>query len=502
MRPRLTLALLAGRTASLVSRRIGHGGTVLAGHIVPRIDPDALPYITRQLRHGSVVVSGTNGKTTTTRMISHVASRAGFQPIHNRSGANLMTGLVTAVASHTSLSGRPRGDLGVFEVDEATLPSAIRAVAPRVLTLNNVFRDQLDRYGEVELIATTWRAAISDLGPSATLVLNADDPTVAHLGSATRARTVTFGIEDVSVGGRALSHDADRRLCPACSARLEYSWTAYSHLGHYRCSACGWSRPQPDVTITRACLGKGEAFGSTLTIEAGGETATIQLPLPGLYNAYNALAATAASLAVGIPLASIAESIGSSEAVFGRFERIPVGDGALILALVKNPVGFNQVLRTLAMREGDGGKAVVPGSDPDEVRPPSLTLPLQGGGNAAPNDHATEGLAPPLLVIAINDLFADGTVVSWLWDVDFELLADQSYRILCTGLRAHDMALRLKYAGAPHVETEPSLSAALDAAAEAARGSQDVLLFPTYTAMLQARSELQRRGFVLPFWED
>src|SRR6476660_7265988 len=153
MRPRLTLALLAGRTASLISHRIGHGGSVLPGHVVPRIEPRALSYIVRQLQHGSVLISGTNGKSTTARMVSHVAEGAGLHPIHNRSGANLMTGLIAAAAGSSNLRGQPQGDLGIFEVDEATLPAAVQAISPEVITLTNVFRDQLDRYGEVELVA-------------------------------------------------------------------------------------------------------------------------------------------------------------------------------------------------------------------------------------------------------------------------------------------------------------------------------------------------------------
>lgn len=475
MKPRLTLAILAGRTASLVSRCIGHGGTVLPGHVVPRIEPTALSYIARQLRGGSVIVSGTNGKTTTTRMVAHVARSAGFHPIHNRSGANLMTGLVSALASNSDLSGHPRGDLGIFEVDEATVPSAATAIAPRILALTNVFRDQLDRYGEVELVAKAWRAAAAGLDPSATLILNADDPTVAQLARDAKARVLTFGFEDRSVGGAYVAHDADRLLCPFCAARLAYAWTAYSHLGHYACPSCGWSRPRPDVAATAASVpSPTNPMGSTLTIEAPGETATLELPLPGLYNAYNALAAAAICTALGIPLDKTAGSIGGSEAVFGRFERIAVESGALVMVLVKNPVGFNQVLRALAGPSPASGSA----------------LAQTGQGEK------------PLMVIAINDLFADGTDVSWLWDVDFEVLAERRYRVLCTGLRAQDMALRLKYAGVPCVDVEPLLSTTIDSALATARRGQEVLVFPTYTAMLDMRHELQRRGHVSPFWED
>jgi UDP-N-acetylmuramyl tripeptide synthase len=481
MRPRLTLALLAGRTAALVSRRAGHGGTALPGHIVPRIDPSAISRIARQLRHGSVLISGTNGKTTTARMVSHVAAGSGLHPIHNRSGANLMTGLASTIAASAGLSGRPRGDVGIFEVDEATLPQATQLLAPRIITLTNVFRDQLDRYGEVELVATAWRAAVASLSPSATLVVNADDPTIVQLIPATKARVLTYGFEDRMVGSTELAHDADRRLCPICTGRLTYSWTAYSHLGHYACPTCGWSRPRPDIRVTHAVLADDLAqAGTGLTIETDGASATIHLKLPGLYNAYNALAAASTAVALGVSLASIAPLLQESEAVFGRFERIPIGQGALVLALVKNPVGFNQVLRTLT---GGSATSTPPAGSEDAL------LHLQRS-------------APPTMLIAINDLYADGTDVSWLWDVDFERLAEQPHRVLCTGLRAHDMALRLKYAGVANGELEPRLDAALDTALATASSGAEVLVFPTYTAMLELRAALQRRGRVAPFWED
>ena len=173
---------MAGRAAAVLSRRLGRGGgTVIAGHLVPRIAPTALRDVTRSLPNGSIVVSGTNGKTTTTRLISHILRSAGMRPIHNRAGANLLSGLFTAVAQGTDWQARPRGDVGLFEVDEATIPSALQHIQPRVLLLHNIFRDQLDRYGEVHFVADLWRDAIRRLPPTSTVLLNADDPLVAGL---------------------------------------------------------------------------------------------------------------------------------------------------------------------------------------------------------------------------------------------------------------------------------------------------------------------------------
>ncbi len=480
MNPRLALALLAGRGAWWLARHFGHGGgTVLPGHVVPRLDSSALTTIAARLSHGSILVSGTNGKTTTTRMISQVATRAGLVPIHNRSGANLMTGIVAAIAARTNLSGQPRGDLGIFEADEAHVPSVAEALQPRVLALTNIFRDQLDRYGEVELVAQTWRRAISSLSAEAILVLNADDPIVAQLGEGAPCPVLYFGVGDPSIGGPRVPHEADKRLCHRCGARIQYTWAYYGHLGHYACGSCGWHRPPPAVRVTAATTQPDG--GTKLVIDMDGESLELRVPLAGLYNAYNALAATTVCHAIGIAGEHIAAGLESFEAVFGRQERIVVGRGSIMLNLVKNPVGFNQVLRAFF-----GPELQVPSPGPD-----SKTATL----DPAPGT---------VLVIAINDLFADGTDISWLWDVDFEVLKERPVQIVCSGLRAHDMAVRLKYAEIPDacVEIEPSIEAAVDRAVAAAGDGGNVMLCPTYTAMLTIRSELQRRGAVAPFWED
>src|SRR5438132_166089 len=223
MRPRLSAALMAGRAAAVLSRRLGRGGgTVIAGHLVPRIAPGALRDVTRSFTNGSIVVSGTNGKTTTTRLISHILRGAGMRPIHNRAGANLLSGLFAAVAQGTDWQARPQGDIGLFEVDEATVPAALAHIQPRVLLLHNIFRDQLDRYGEVHFVADLWREAIRTLPPSSHVLLNADDPLVAGLApdQADHGRYSTYGVAEPALGSPTLSHAADARLCPRCSAAL------------------------------------------------------------------------------------------------------------------------------------------------------------------------------------------------------------------------------------------------------------------------------------------
>jgi len=455
---------MAGRAAATLSRRLGRGGgTVIAGHLVPRIAPGALRDVTGSLPQGSIVVSGTNGKTTTTRLLSHILRSAGMQPIHNRAGANLLSGLFTAVAQGTDWQARPLGDVGLFEVDEATVPGALRHIRPRVLLLHNIFRDQLDRYGEVHFVADLWRESIRLLGSESTVLLNADDPLVAGLPDvAERGPTMmSYGIADPAVGSAVLPHAADARLCPRCGGALRYDLVFYGHLGHYHCSNCDFARPTPSVTATTVELLGDE--GANLTISTPDGVLRARLRLPGLYNVYNALAAVAVSIAMGVHRETISRGVETFTAAFGRLERIQVEDRQLFLALVKNPVGFTEVLRTILWRPGRR-----------------------------------------TLLIAINDLFADGTDVSWLWDVEFEQLQDRVNVAVCTGLRAEDMAVRLKYAGVEperiRIDSDPRR--AIELALAAAEPAETIYVLPTYTAMLALRDILRQTGYVRGFWED
>ena len=464
---------MAGRAAAVLSRRLGRGGgTVIAGHLVPRIAPGALRDVTRSLPNGSIVVSGTNGKTTTTRLISHILRSAGMRPIHNRAGANLLSGLYTAVAQGTDWQARPRGDVGLFEVDEATIPSALQHIQPRVLLLHNIFRDQLDRYGEVHFVADLWREAIAHLPSTSTVLLNADDPLVAGLPqerpgrtssreSPQQAKILTYGVADPTVGVAAQPHAADARLCPRCGAPLQYHVFFYGHLGHYACSRCEFARPTPSVSATSVEL-LGDA-GSNMTVATPDGLVRARLQLPGLYNVYNALAAVAVCTALGVQRGTIVQGLETFTTAFGRLERIQVEGRQLFLALVKNPVGFTEVLRTVL---------------------------------AAPGRRT--------LLIAINDLFADGTDVSWLWDVEFERLQDRVNVAVCSGSRAEDMAVRLKYAGVEpeRIRVESDFRRAIELVLAAAEPAETVYVLPTYTAMLGMRDILRQTGYVRSFWDE
>jgi lipid II isoglutaminyl synthase (glutamine-hydrolysing) len=480
--PALLAAVNAGKVSALAARVLGRGGgTALPGLVAQTVFPGVMRAITAQLPNGSLMVSGTNGKTTTSRMIGGILEAAGLAPLHNRSGSNLERGLIsTLVGAATPTASLPRSyKAGLFEVDEAAMPGVLPAVNPRVLLLNNLFRDQLDRYGEIDAIYSKWRAVLPRLSTGARLVLNADDPAIAALGQVKglRAAPFTFGIDDSRYTLEALPHAADSISCPRCNSRLEYSLILLSHLGHWRCSNCGLERPRPDVAATRVRLNGTES--STVQLRTPQGEAEIVIRVPGLYNVYNGLAATAAALAFGVSMEHIKQGLESFTAAFGRIERVAVpgpGDKHLLMALVKNPVGFNEVLRML--------------------------FPLQG------MEGERQAESPRNLLIIINDLTADGRDVSWLWDVDFEVLVTSPQppgSVYVSGIRAADMAVRLKYAGLEpeNIHLDNSLDGALDSAMAALPKGETLYVLPTYTAMLAFRKLLHSRGWVQSqFWED
>lgn len=479
--PALVAAVAAGKASALATRIMGRGGgTALPGLVAHTIYPKVLRALTSQLPEGSIMVTGTNGKTTTSRMLGSILEAAGLEPLHNRSGSNLERGLVSTMVDAATATGSLPTSLraGLFEVDEAALPGVLPAIRPRVALFNNLFRDQLDRYGEIDTVYRKWRDALPALPPRSTVVLNADDPAIAGLTLASnlRAKVFTFGIDDPRYSLDALPHAADSITCPRCNSRLEYSLILLGHLGHWRCPDCSLERPRLDVVARKVQLNGTES--SELTLETPQGPMEVTLKVPGLYNVYNALAAVSAALAFGVAPHHIKEGLGTFTAAFGRIERveIPGSEGkSLLMALVKNPVGFNEVLRML--------------------------FPLE----------EREGLAPAKprhLMIVINDLFADGRDVSWLWDVDFEILSsapDLTGRVQVSGIRAGDMAVRLKYAGIDpaQVNLEVDIPDALDDAVQALPAGETLYVLPTYTAMLAFRKLLYEKGWVQSqFWEQ
>lgn len=462
---RLTTAIILGKATADASRvlRLG-GGTTMPGRVARAVAPDILRQLAGRLPEGCILVTGTNGKTTTSRLISHILRLAGVPSVHNRAGANLAAGIIAALVRQASWRGRMRGGIGVFEVDEATLPVVWESLQPRAVVLTNLFRDQLDRYGEIDLISGRWRAALQGhpVGDTA-IIFNADDPLVSEVGVQSGGRQIPFGIADASCGAGTLEHAADARYCYRCGVPYEYSVVYFGHMGDYRCPQCGTRRPDPVVAAEAVeMLG---IQGSAFTLRTASGTAHVRTALPGVYNIHNVVAAAACCLQLGVPLRTVAEGIETFAPAFGRAERVRANGREAVLLLAKNPAGFNEVLRTVI--------------------------------------RATAAAAGVVL-IAINDLTADGRDISWLWDVDFEMLAGRTRAVVVSGLRAEDMALRLKHAGIPAdaMTIDGDLGRAWDAALHAARDGEPVYVLPTYTAMLQLRRILSRRGVVKEFWEE
>ncbi len=499
--PVLVAAVAAGKASAMATRVLGRGGgTALPGLIAQAVYPRVLRDLTSQLPEGSVMVTGTNGKTTSSRMLGSILDTAGLQPLHNRSGSNLARGLISTMvdAATPSATLPDRLRVGLFEVDEATVPAVLSAVRPRVAVFNNLFRDQLDRYGEIDAVYSKWLAALPRLSAGSRLVLNADDPAIAYLAytPGLRAAPFTFGISDRDYALASLPHAADSISCPRCNNRLLYDLILLSHLGHWRCPECGLARPQPDVAATHIRLNGTDNSNLSLHTPAG--DLDITLKVPGLYNVYNALAAVSAALSLGIPLTHVKTGLENFTAAFGRIERvaIPGADNkTLLMALVKNPVGFNEVLRMLFPAVGN--RVRDEGIETVSSSPTLLPTPT-------PSPYS---LSRHLLII-INDLTADGRDVSWLWDVDFELLSaspDNVASVRISGIRAGDMAVRLKYAGVDSalIKTNPDIAQALDAALKDLPPGETLYVCPTYTAMLAFRKLLHDRGWVSgQFWED
>jgi len=463
MNLRSRLAVWVGKGVVTATRMAGRGGTSLPGAVARKVDPDLLRNLAAQPREGVVAVTGTNGKTTTAKMLSSIFEAAGYGVAHNRAGANLIAGLTTAFIQAAGWTGRVDRTVGLMEIDEATMPRACQEIRPRAVVVTNFFRDQLDRFGELEHTVELVARGLDHLAAGGRAVLNADDPNCARLGARKGVEPLYYGLEADTASLCTPSQTADARHCVQCGHPYDYSALHYAHLGKYQCPQCGHRRPEPQVYADR--LWDVDARGSSFHLVTPAGDCDVRLQIPGLYNVYNALAAAAGAVALGLPLSVIQKGLEATTSQFGRMERIAIGDRQVFMALVKNPAGFDSVIQTVMQAE-----------------------------------------ARKNLVIAINDQYADGTDISWLWDVDFEALAghqDEINFVICTGQRAEDMAVRLKYAGLDvaklSIEKDPAL--AVKQGLRYIQPGDLLYILPTYTAMLQIRGLIARQGHTKKYWE-
>ena len=429
----------------------------MPGKVLLALDPGAVRSLASGLGGGGILVSATNGKTTTTRMVSGALRGGGREVVTNAAGANLLSGVATALAEAGS---RPApGTCGVFEVDEAALPAVADAVRPTALLLMNLFRDQLDRHGELEAIADRWAAMLAGADPCPRLVVCGDDPLLAALPPA-GSDVIWFGIDDPGVAAPELAHASDSTTCRACGTALDYAHAWIGHIGAWRCPACGLQRPTPDVAVIDA--GLDGSRGSQPVIRTPEGDVGLRLALPGLHNVLNAAGALAAAIALGVPAATAAEAISAVPAAFGRAESVRMDGRDVVMLLAKNPAGANENVRTLMLDD---------------------------------REHH--------LLVALNDRIADGRDVSWIWDVDWEPLLPRVRRLTATGERAQDLALRFRYAGLAedrlHVQPDPAM--ALDEALAVIPDGGVLEVLPTYTAMHEIRAEMVARGATGEFWD-
>lgn len=457
------IGLWAGKLFLVVTRLFGRGGTTLPGRIALKIDPQLTSKLSLMLPAGTIIITGTNGKTTTSALTTGILKEAGYSCMHNQSGSNLAWGVASSLVAGAGLTGHLRENIAVMEVDEGALPGLTECIKPRGIAITNIFRDQLDRYGEIDHVLQKIKRGLELQPQDGFEVINADDPSLTGIKANKSKKRWLYGLELDLPEDTFENTGRDMKTCPFCKAELHYDKLFYAHLGHYSCHTCGYKRPAPDIKLVEA---KTQADGTNLLkIELPNEIALFKFSLPGTYNLYNLLTAFTTAKALGISTSLITKALEKSVPSFGRMEFFESEGKTIVMALIKNPVGANEVLRTILKQ----------------------------------NDRVN-------LLVAINDKIADGTDVSWLWDVDFEQLAvekDKISGLYASGLRAWDMAVRFKYAGFDpgQVAVEENTEKAVKSALELTPPGSRLFILPSYTAMLEIRRALNRIGLGKPYWE-
>jgi UDP-N-acetylmuramyl tripeptide synthase len=430
------------------------GANALPGLIAIKIDPSILSELCLNLQH-KVIVTGTNGKTTTARLIGASLSDQKTPFIHNRTGSNLERGLVSALLNNYSKLNTDKNLWGIFEVDEAAFVRVLELVNPQYVIITNLFRDQLDRYGEVDTVLKGWIKALKNC-QQLTLLLNANDPYLVYLAKQGRHKTYFYGLWKQSGTNEAPKHGSDALFCPNCLHPLTYLTVYLSHEGVFHCQKCRLKTPKPTVTVKNLVL---HPTNSQLTLALGRQTIQIDHFLPGVYNIYNLLAAFTFLQIAKLPLTGFAKTANNFQPAFGRGEQFQFLGKQIQLLLIKNPTGLNEVIERLWL-------------EPEKL----------------------------YLLILINDKIADGRDVSWLWDADFEKLVSKTAGLYLSGSRCRDMALRAKIAGFSKPVVESQTKTALKKFLTLRQNR--LFILPTYTALLDIKKELNRLGLTPKSWED
>ena len=454
---RAFLAICLCRLLRGFSRLVHRGGTAMPGQWALRVCPNLLSILARGVK--TVAITGTNGKTTTARMIEEGFARQGKNYFANRSGANLLSGITTEFVMNSTLFGKCKKEYAVIECDEAAAVKVFPQLKPQVVIVLNLFRDQLDRYGEVTHTLSNIRTALSSLPEPITLCLNADCSLTASLADDLNHKARFFGIDKGAVPSGKKSELSDASHCIRCKTEYEYDYITFCHLGGFRCPKCGYRRAEADYAVTD--VAQQRADGSSIVIRADGKRYLAEVNLPALYNIYNAIAAIAAMTEMGITTEAAISAVASFKCGFGRMENFALGKGGAKVMLAKNPAGFNQLLSFLQ-------------NIPDKF----------------------------VLVLCLNDRGADGTDISWIWDANFEELCNLAgtlEKVIVSGDRAADMAVRVKYAGVDprFVTMEHDYERLVK---ELETEERPIYMIPTYTAMLELRETLIRHCGGDEFW--
>jgi UDP-N-acetylmuramyl tripeptide synthase len=396
-------------------------------------------------------------------MIAEMAKECGNRLSHNRSGSNLLQGVTSVAVNFASIAGELRSDVLVFEIDEGTMQHVVPEIQPDVVVITNIFRDQLDRFGELYAVARSLDKVLEGLPATSTIVLNGNDPQVANFGQNAQARRLFFGLNTTEVGTPVPEQSADVIRCIHCQEDLDYKVAYLSHLGLYSCPGCGYTLPELDIAATSVKLasdGKGPTH-ATLTTPAG--PLEIEIPLPGLHNVYNAAAAVGAALAAGFPKEKLPGALTKLQPAFGRLEEIKADDQTIYLAFVKNPTSFNLIMRLIMQHPGQ--------------------------------KH---------LLLAASHTVVDGEDFSWLWDLEIEEMAPHIVDAICSGNKPEELAMRLKYAEVPseRIRMIVDREQALDAALKNAGPGGTLYVLATYSPTQELRRIMQKRGWVKHFWQE